>query len=191
MIDYKKAISILKKNKIKINSEVILSTNSINRISSSNVYSPCNYPAANNTSFDGYAINSKETRNLTKSKFEKFKIIKTLAAGDNPKIKKIPKYSTIEVMTGAIITKPFDTVIPIEQVKYFPNKSNPKFIILDKKIKNNNNIRFKSSDYKRGEKVISKGDLIKPSHILAFQTLGIKNIKVKKKNQSNILYNWK
>lgn len=183
MIDYKKAISILKKNKIKINSEVILSANSINRISSSNVYSPCNYPAANNTSFDGYAINSKETRNLTKSKFEKFKIIKTLAAGDNPKIKKVPKYSTIEVMTGAIITKPFDTVIPIEQVKYFPNKSNPKFIILDKKIKNNNNIRFKSSDYKRGEKVISKGDLIKPSHILAFQTLGIKNIKVKKKTK--------
>ena len=181
MIDYKKAISIIKKNIIKINSEIILSINSINRISASDVYSPCNYPAADNTSFDGYAINSKETRNLTNEKHEKFKILKTLAAGDNPKIKKVPKYSTVEVMTGAIIRKPFDTVVPIEQIKYFPNKINPKFIILNKKIKKNNNVRFKSSDYKRGQKVISKGELIKPSHILAFKTLGIKKIKVKKK----------
>ena len=187
MIDYKKAILIIKKNKIKINSEIILSINSINRVSSSDVYSPSNYPAANNTSFDGYAVNSNETKNLTKKKFAKFKILKTFAAGDNPKIKKVPKYSTIEVMTGAIIEKPFDTVIPIEQTRYFPNKSNPKFIILDKKIKKNNNIRFKSSDYKKGQKVISKGELIKPSHILAFKTLGIKNIKVKK-NPKIIFY---
>ena len=68
MIDYKKAIIKIKKNKIKINSETILSINSINRVSSSNVYSPSNYPAANNSSFDGYAINSKETKNLTKKK---------------------------------------------------------------------------------------------------------------------------
>ncbi len=181
MIDYKKAISIIKKNKIKINSEVILSINSINRISSSNVYSPCNYPAANNTSFDGYAVNSKETKNLTKSKFEKFKIIKTLAAGDNPKIKKVPKFSSIEVMTGAIIQKPFDTVIPIENIKYFPNKHKPIYIIVNKKIKKNNNIRFSGSDYKKGETVLTKGQIIQPNHILAFKTLGIEKVLVKKK----------
>ncbi len=68
MIDYKQAILNIKRNKIKINSEIVLSINSINRVSSSDVYSPNNYPAANNSSFDGYAINSKETKNLTKKK---------------------------------------------------------------------------------------------------------------------------
>ena len=38
-------------------------------------------------------------------------------------------------MTGAIIKKPFDTVIPIEQIKFFPNLSRPKYIIINKKIK--------------------------------------------------------
>ena len=149
MINYKKAILEIKRNKIEINSEIILSINSINRVSSSNVYSPSNYPAANNSSFDGYAINSKETKNLTKKKFEKFKILKTIAAGDNPNIKKVPKYSTIEVMTGAIIEKPFDTVIPIEQTRYFPNKSNPKFIILDKLESTdiNDAVDFKSAQF--------------------------------------------
>ena len=181
MIDYKKAILIIKKNKIKINSEIILSINSINRVSSSDVYSPSNYPAANNTSFDGYAVNSNETKNLTKKKFEKFKILKTFAAGDNPKIKKVPKYSTIEVMTGAIIQKPFDTVIPIEQINFVQREHGKKYIIINKKIRKNEFIRFKGSDYKKGEIILKKGQLIEPKHILAMKTLGVKKICVKKK----------
>ena len=181
MIDYKKAILIIKKNKIKINSEKILSINSVNRVSSSDVYSPSNYPAANNASFDGYVVNSKETINLTKKKFKKFKILKTLAAGDNPKIKNIKKYSTVEVMTGALIPKKFDTVIPIESINFYPNKKNPKFILVNKRISKSNYIRFAGSDFKKGEKIISKGEIINSSHILAFKSLGIKKILVKKK----------
>jgi len=181
MIDYKKATLIIKKNKIKINSETILSINSINRVSSTDIYSPSNYPAENNTSFDGYAVNSQETKNLTKKKFEKFKIIKTIAAGDNPNIKKIPKYSTIEVMTGAIIQKPFDTVIPIEQINFVQREHGKKYIIINKKIRKNEFIRFKGSDYKKGEIILKKGQLIEPKHILAMKTLGVKKICVKKK----------
>ncbi len=181
MIDYKKAIIKIKKNKIKINSETILSINSINRVSSSNVYSPSNYPAANNSSFDGYAINSKETKNLTKKKFKKFRILKTIAAGDNPKIKKAQKHSTIEVMTGAIIQKPYDAVIPIEQIKFYPKKNKYNYIIVDRKISKNDYIRFEGSDFRKREKVINKGELIKSQHILALKALGIKKILVKKK----------
>ena len=118
MISYKKAIKILIKNKIKIKSESILSKDALGRISSNNIYSSCNYPSANNTAFDGYAINSLDTKNLTKKKTRKFKIVKSLAAGDNPKIRNIKKFSTIEVMTGTLINKPFNTVIPIENIAF-------------------------------------------------------------------------
>ena len=116
MITYNKSLTILKKNIIKFKSENIYSQNSFNRICSRNIYSPNNHPAANNSAFDGYAVNSKETIGLSKKKIKKFKILKTIAAGDNPAIKKVPKFSAIEVMTGAIIKKPFDTVIPIEKI---------------------------------------------------------------------------
>ena len=105
------------------NSEAIekdLSKNSVHRICAKNVYSPNNFPAANNTAFDGFAINSKETKKINNNKGKKFKIIKIIAAGDNPRIKKIPNFSSIEVMTGAVIQRPFDTVIPIENIKYYP-----------------------------------------------------------------------
>ena len=181
MITYKKALEALKKNKINIKSEIILSKNSVNRICSHDVKSPNNYPAADNTAFDGFAINSKDTNKINQNNSKKFKILKTLAAGDNPKIKTVPKLSTVEVMTGAIIQKPFDTVIPIEQIKYYSNKANQKYIAIDKKITKNNYIRFKGSDYKKGDIVINKGQLITASHILAFKTLGIEKVLVKKK----------
>ena len=82
-----------------------------------NIYSKFNYPSADNTAFDGFAINSKETKNANKNNKIKLKILKTIAAGDNPQIKKIPKNSCIEVMTGAIINKPFDTIVPYEKSK--------------------------------------------------------------------------
>ena len=181
MISYIKALRILKSNKINIQSEYILSKNSVNRISSKNVYANTNFPSANNSSFDGYAINYLDTKKLTKNNSQKFKILKTIAAGDNPKINKIKKFSAVEVMTGAIITKQFNTIIPVEAVKLFQLKKNERFIILNKKYKKNQFIRYKGSDYKKGDIVLKKGDIINSSHILALKTLGIRKIYVKKK----------
>ena len=180
MISYKQAIKKLKKGCILVKSESISSKDSLYRICSENIYSKYNYPAANNTAFDGFAINSKETKNATSKKKIKLKILKTIAAGDNPFIKKIPKNSCVEVMTGAIINKPFDTILPYEKSEIIRNKKN-NYLIIGKKITKFNNLRFKGSDYKKGQLILKKGELIKPSNILVLKTLGIKNIKVKKK----------
>ena len=186
MISYQSALTKLKKNKLLIKNEKITIKEALNRISATDVFSPVNYPRSNNTAFDGFAVNSKETSLLNNRKSKKFKIIKTIAAGDNPNIKKIPRFSAIEVMTGAIIQRPFDTIIPVEQINFFPNKLNPKYIVLQKKIKKNQFIRPAGSDFKKGTRVIKKGQFINSSHILALKTLDIDNILVKKK--PNIIF---
>ena len=177
MNSYKAAINKLNNNPLKIGDELVSIKDALNRISSKEVVAQFDYPADDNTAFDGFAVISKETKN----KAQKFKIIKTLAAGDNPYIKKVPKLSCIEVMTGAIIKKPFDTIIPIEDIEFVPNKKNAKYIIVSKKIKKSEFIRPKGSDYKKGNKIIKKGELINPAHILSLKTLGIEKVLVKKK----------
>ncbi len=186
MIDYIKAKKILIKSKIKIKDQLINSLDSLNRICSKNIYSPVNYPAGDNSAFDGYAINSKDTINLNKVKVQKFKILKTIAAGDNPKIKNVKKFQAAEVMTGALVPKPFDTIIPVEQIKFYPSNKYKKYILLNKKVKKYEYVRFLGSDYKKKELIISEGTLIQPSHILAFKSLGINNVMVKIK--PNILF---
>ncbi len=180
MISYKQAINKLKKFNLSIGSETILSKESLYRICSENIYSRFNYPSSDNTAFDGFAINSSETKNANKNNEIKLKILKTIAAGDSPKIKKIPKNSCIEVMTGAVINKPFDTIIPYEKSKVIKNKNNY-YLVINKKISKFNNLRFAGSDYKKNQLVLKKGDLIKPPDILVLKTLGIKSVKVKKK----------
>jgi len=186
MINYKKAKNILIKAKIKIKDELIDSSKSLKRINTLDIYSSVNYPAGTNAAFDGFAINSKETNKLNKKKQKQFKILKTISAGDNPKLNRIKKFETVEVMTGALIPKFFDTIIPIEKIVFFSNNKNKKYIVIDKKIKKNQHIRYAGSDYKKKDLIIKKGTIIQSSHILAFKTLGVKNIKVKKK--PNVLF---
>ena len=91
MINYKEAKKILIKSKIKIKDEIINSSKSLNRINVIDIYSAVNYPAGTNAAFDGFAINSKDTNKLNKKNSQKFKILKIISAGDNPKFSKIKK----------------------------------------------------------------------------------------------------
>ena len=181
MNSYNSALNKLKRNNISIKNEIVSIKKLLNRVVAKDVISPSNYPLCDNTSLDGYAVNSKETDLLNGKKLKKFKIIKTIAAGDNPNIKKIPKFSAIEVMTGSIVQKPFDTIIPVEQAQLFSNNSKSKYIILKNKLKKNEYIRPLGSDFKKGDKIVKRGQFINSTHILAFKTLGIEKVLVKKK----------
>jgi molybdopterin molybdotransferase len=183
MINYKEAKKILIRSKIKIKDEIVDSSKSLNRINTLDIYSTVNYPAGTNAAFDGFAINSKETFRLNKKNSQNFKILKIISAGDNPSLKKINRFEAVEVMTGALIPENFDTIIPIEKIIFNKNR---KFILINKKVKKKQHVRYAGSDYKKRDLIIKRGSIIQSSHILAFKTLGIKNIKVKKK--PNILF---
>ena len=88
MISYQNSKKILSKAIIKIQDENIKSMNSLNRVLSENIYSKMNYPSGNNASFDGYAINSKDTKQIKRGLPRYFKIIGSLAAGTEPFKKK-------------------------------------------------------------------------------------------------------
>ncbi len=186
MISYKSSLNKLNKSLIKIGVETIYSSNCLNRVCAEHIITKENNPAANNAAFDGFAINSKDTKKLNKKKNRLFKIIGTVAAGDKPLIKKIKRFQAVEIMTGAIMPKGSDTIIPIEEIKFYPNKNKPKNILISKKINKLQHVRLKGSDYKKNDLIIKKGTILKSNHILALKTLGIRKIKVKR--VPNILF---
>ena len=181
MIKYQEAIKIINKASLNLSDEKISTLDSLHRVCAKNILSPTKNPLSNNTAFDGFALLAKETRELSRKKVKKFKILKSIGAGDNPKIKNYQKNSSVEIMTGAIVPKPFDSIIPVEKVKYFPSKKKQTHVIVDQEIKKFSFIRFAGEDFKLKDIVIKKGELILPKHIMALTTLGIKNLYVKKK----------
>ena len=186
MISYNKSKIILKKSIINLGEEIINTDKCLNRVTSKNIYVNSNYPSGNNAAFDGYAIKSRDTYKLNKKIHKKFRIIGSIAAGNKPIKKKIKMFQTVEIMTGALLPEAFDTIIPIEQINFYPNKKKVKYILLNKRIPKFEHVRFKGSDYKKGDLLIPKGTILQSNQILALKTLGIKKIKVKKK--PNILF---
>ncbi len=176
MKNYNQAKKILSNAKLKIKNEIVNVDSSLNRILSENILSKVNYPAGDNAAFDGFAVRAKDTKKLSKKNFKNFKILGSLAAGDKPKCKYI-RFSTVEVMTGALIPKGFDTIIPIEKIEFDKEKKN---ILVNEKQKKNQHIRFAGSDFKKKDIIIKRGTQINSNHILALRTLGIKKLKVKK-----------
>ena len=88
MKSYYEALKIINKSNLKISDEDVKVHKSLSRVCSKNIYSKYNYPAENSTSLDGFAINSKETKNIIKRKFKKFKVVGSIYAGSkNLKIK--------------------------------------------------------------------------------------------------------
>ena len=49
-------------------------------------------------------------------------------------------------MTGGVIPKPFDSIVPFEKVKYFPSKQKPTHIVVDYEVKRFSFIRFAGED---------------------------------------------
>ena len=119
MINYRKAIKIINKIYLDLPDEKVSTSDCLNRICAKNILSPSLNPLSNNTAFDGFAVIAKETKELSKKKVKKFKILKTIGAGDNPKLNNYPKNSSVEIMTGGVVPKPFDSIIPVEKVKYY------------------------------------------------------------------------
>tara|TARA_Y100001970_G_scaffold263433_1_gene348877 strand:- start:2190 stop:3443 length:1254 start_codon:yes stop_codon:yes gene_type:complete len=180
MKSFSQALKIIKKGKILISDEYVESSKSLNRISAENIYSNVNYPSANNSSFDGFAIKSSDTKNLSKKKNKLFMISGSIAAGNKQIKKNFQRYRTYEIMTGGLLPKGYDTIIPKEQTIYYPYEKKPKYILINKKIRKFQNVRFKGSDFKKKDLIVNKGTILQSNHILALKTLGVKKIKVKR-----------
>ena len=68
MISYKSSLNKLKKSKLKISDQIINTSDCLNRVSASNIYCKVLNPSEDNAAFDGFAINSKDTKNLNKNR---------------------------------------------------------------------------------------------------------------------------
>ena len=187
MKSYNQALKILKKSQIKISNEIIKSMDGLNRICSSNIYAKNNYPSENNSSLDGFAIKSNNTKGVP---YKKFKIVGSISAGSKPYKKILKKNEAIEIMTGGIMPNGGNSIIPIEDCTLLKEGKN-RYVLIKKAYKKFENVRLKGSDYKFKDLVIKKNTLINSSHIMVLKALGIERINVKKKNKYCFFFLWK
>ncbi len=124
-----------------------------------------NSPVFSNSAMDGFGFKHSDNK--------KFKVIKTIYAGDKYEDFEINKDECVRIMTGAKIPKGIDTVIPIEKCVEVTEE----YIVIPD-IKKGANVRLKGEEFKKGEILIKKGSQITPETIALLSSQGICAVKV-------------
>lgn len=138
-------------------------------------------PPFDNSGMDGYAVRSEDIQNTSSDSPVRLEVIGDLPAGFFP-TKTVGRGQAIRIMTGAPIPEGADSVVPVEETK-----GKDRFVSVLKAVSPGECIRKKGEDVKKGDRVISKGDIIRPSEVGMLASVGRSVISVYQKPMVAIL----
>ena len=138
----------------------------LGRVMAEDIYANRDIPPFNNSAMDGYAVRSGDIQDASSSHPVRLEVIEELPAGYMSK-KKLTNGQAIRIMTGAPVPEEADTVVPVEDTK-----REDRFALIFRATLRGEHIRRAGEDVKKGECVISAGDLIDPAEIGMLASLG-------------------
>ena len=161
--------------------ELVTLDQAINRILSEDLLSPIDVPAADNSAMDGFAFNGDCLGNS--EAIVTLKIVSTAYAG-KPYEGAVGRGECLKIMTGAVMPRDCDTVIPQE----FTESANESVVdFKQNQVKRGENRRLRGEDLQSGKAAIAAGRLLRPSDLGLAASLGIANLKVHRKLRVAIL----
>jgi len=139
---------------------------SLGRVIGEDVHARRDIPPFDNSAMDGYALRSVDVREASQDRPVRLEVIEDLPAG-YLSAKKVEKGKAIRIMTGAPVPKGADAVIPVEETE----KENGSVSIF-RAATSSENIRKSGEDVKKGDRVISQGDIIRPAEVGMLASVG-------------------
>ena len=131
-----------------------------------------NIPPLDNSGMDGYAVRTADIERASRDHSVRLKVIEDLPAGFLSQ-KTLNEGQAIRIMTGAPIPEGADTVVPVEETQ-----KDGSFVLILKALPLGENIRRAGEDVKKGDRVISRGDILRSSEIGMIASIGRSSISV-------------
>ena len=185
MLSYVKAIEKLLEKTLTLKKETISLDDACGRVACEDLIAGVNQPQFRNSSMDGFAICAKDD-----SHNGPYEIIGTKVAGDKPGSIGDYQGKAFEVMTGAPIPEPFDTIVPVENVEII-NKNDKRHLKLTHSFQPYQFVRDVGIDFCKGDLILAKGQTICPKHIAAIALFGQAKVPVYKKLKVAIFFTGK
>lgn len=149
-----------------LGSEKVSILETLGRVCAERILAKRDIPPFDNSGMDGYAVRSEDIQNASPNHPVQLEVIEDLPAGFIPK-KRVERGKAIRIMTGAPVPEGADTVVPVEETK-----KEDRFVLIFTAALRGEHIRKAGEDVKKGEGVMSAGDLIDPAEIGMLASLG-------------------
>jgi len=171
---------ILKKvNQIK-RKEKICIENARGRILAENITAEFNVPPFDRSAMDGYAVKAEDTFGASTFVSKKLKLIGFQHAGENW-TGKIEKGECVQVATGSPVPDGSDSVVMVEYTKM-----EGQTVEILKPVYPKANISPEGEDLKKGDSVLSSGEILSPAKIGVLAALNIQQVSVLEKPKVGI-----
>jgi len=175
MITYKEAINILS-NALQPLPDFKIASEQAHGVLARDVISTEEVPNFSNSAMDGFAVRSVETNGANEDNPVRLEVRGCILAGElAPVIDQ--KESCCEIMTGSVMPTGFDAVIPVEQVE-ITDEGGRAFIVINQSVQTGRNVRFSGEDFKPGQVVAKKGQLLNPHILMAINANKIESVSV-------------
>ncbi len=159
MILFEEALEIISKSAVQLAPENVRLEECLGRVLATDVFSDMDMPPFNKSAVDGYACRRDDLQ-------KELKVLETIPAGKTP-TKFIETGECSKLMTGGMLPEGADTVIMVEDVEV-TGQETIRFVAQ----KTSSNYCLKAEDIRQGEKVLSKGTLIRPQEIAVLASVG-------------------
>lgn len=168
MISVEEAIKILHKYPIQIDIESVPFQSALGRILAEPITADRDFPPYDRVAMDGIAIKYDQY----KSGRKRYKIENTIPAG-SAQYTLDDKESCVEIMTGAVLARGCDTVIPYEEISISDGEA-----ILMGDPRPGQNVHHQGSDRRKGDVIVKAGTLIGAPEIGIAATVGCTKLPV-------------
>ena len=182
MVTADEALRIILDATSRLKSEKVRLTDLLGRVLAEDVVAGENLPPFDNSSMDGFAVLMADLVAASEANPVTLQVVGESSAG-NPYPKKLKGGSAVRVMTGGMIPRGADAVVPIEAT----NSTDEESVKIMGPVKTGQHIRMAGEDVQQGEKILSEGELIGPPQIGVLASLGRTKVRVFRKPLVNIL----
>jgi len=143
------------------------------RVLAKDVIAPINVPPFDRAAMDGYAVKAQDTYPAKAMRPVELKLTASISAGEFSK-KKIREGECIQIATGSPLPQGADAVVMVEDTE----KEGENVVKFYRPVHPGANVSSVGEDIKKGQKVISKGDLLTPAKLGVLAALGERGVEV-------------
>lgn len=144
----------------------------LGRVIGEDIHAARAIPPHDNSAMDGYALRAEDTRGASVETPVRLTLVEDIPAGTVPR-KRVGEGEAARIMTGAPIPEGADAVIQMEDAWEEDAQ-----VVIVVEAQKDRHIRHMGEDVSDGEKVISRGGVIRPAEVGMLASLGRSSIPV-------------
>ena len=166
MITVEEALDTILAHVESMGQEKVSILEALTRVIGEDIHAPRHIPPFDNSGMDGYAVRAENVRAASEAHPLQLDVIDDVPAGFRSK-KALTDGQAIRIMTGAPMPVGADTVVPVEETKKEVNT-----VHILKAFPRGDNVRQAGEDVRKGDLVISRGDVIRPAEVGMLASVG-------------------